>query len=429
MLQNGLTEAACYRYYKPTTPSLILEDFGIDTKEYMNIDMSHVPNYNRRRKSPFRGKMRASQTSKVDVTDTTDESSSGGGTLPSSSPPPPQDNVNTNSNGGHHNGVMTFDLKEGKDTESDLLTSAAQVAVTRRSFQKEDTIPEVEEEGQGSLNNNKRTDGEYLLQTVHRKLSRKNGSKYSRKSDRKSYPQKSSQLKETLNEMEKDEEAFIDYDNISAHSRESIDINSRINAYFDTLAKKHDETASSSCSTSLNSFDVSSSHDDLATSSMLSDTATSSRLSGWSTVSSDVSVTSRSLDTTAPLDTTEDSSDKFPTVKVLEDELLEMIDHELYGPYFDNKRFSQLTLSQFEDKTSKPSRDSLDSTRTMSDVAECDTPVRSARNSTASEYSEARGSMTDDFVVLPNTPAPTELETDNFGFPLALFGKVRRKNM
>ena len=462
MLQNGLKEAACYRYYKPTTPSLVLEDFGIDTKEYMNIDMSHVPNYNnRRRKAPPRDKFRGSQTSKgkVDVTDTTDESTVG--TLSS------QDNLNTNFNRGNNtvNSDLDIDGIQERDTESNLLTSAARATIYRRSLRRtngeqgsvspekhirfnsddEDLVSEHTLTEEKLQNNNVRTDStEQKIRELPsipnetrnngRKSSRNteilknNGSKQSRNTTSKQCNRLSRANLIENQKRAKPDQPRTDYDNISAHSSESIDVNARINAYFDTLAQKNYDSVSS-CSVSCDSFDVSS-RDEACTSSMLSDTGTSSRLSEWSMISSDVSISSRSLDVSA------DSYDMFPTVKVLEDELLEMIDQELYGPYFDDKRSTLSTtrtdscISQTS-SSSKPMRSSLNSTQSLTDEGTEyeSTPVGSARNSTDFEgdndrRESTRFSAAEDFVVLPNTPAPTELDIDNFGFPLALFGKV-----
>ncbi|XP_033639205.1 late secretory pathway protein AVL9 homolog [Asterias rubens] len=49
MLEHGLIEAASYKHYRPQTPTLELRDFGIDTKEYENVTMSHVPNYRKKK--------------------------------------------------------------------------------------------------------------------------------------------------------------------------------------------------------------------------------------------------------------------------------------------------------------------------------------------------------------------------------------------
>lgn len=49
MIQSGLTDAACPRFYQVKTPTLALEDFGIKTDDYFNIDMSHIPNYRQKR--------------------------------------------------------------------------------------------------------------------------------------------------------------------------------------------------------------------------------------------------------------------------------------------------------------------------------------------------------------------------------------------
>ena len=460
MLQNGLKEAACYRYYKPTTPSLVLEDFGIDTKEYMNIDMSHVPNYsNRRRKAPTRDKFRGSQTSKgkVDITDTTDESTVG--TLSS------QDNLNTNFNRGNSRVNSDIEGIEERDMESNLLTSAARATIDRRSFRKtngeqgspekhirfnsddEDLVSEHTLTEEKTQNNNVRTDSTNLkareLPSIpnetrndskrssrNTEILKNNSSKHSRNTTSKQCNRLSrANLKENQKKMKPDQPR-MDYDNISAHSSESVDVNARINAYFDTLAQKNYDSMSS-CSVSCDSFDVSS-RDEACTSSILSDTGTSSRLSEWSTISSDVSISSRSLDASR------DSYDMFPTVKVLEDELLEMIDQELYGPYFDDKRSTISTTHSDScmsrtSSSSKAMRSSLTSTQSLTDEGTEyeSTPVGSVRNSTdsdreslADKRASSRFSAAEDFVVLPNTPAPTELDIDNFGFPLALFGKV-----
>lgn len=45
MIQNGLADAACPRFYKVKSPTVSLEDFGIKTDDYFNVDMSNVPNY------------------------------------------------------------------------------------------------------------------------------------------------------------------------------------------------------------------------------------------------------------------------------------------------------------------------------------------------------------------------------------------------
>ena len=50
MLEHGLIEAASYKHYRPQTPILELTDFGIDTKEYEDVTMSHVPNYRKKKK-------------------------------------------------------------------------------------------------------------------------------------------------------------------------------------------------------------------------------------------------------------------------------------------------------------------------------------------------------------------------------------------
>ncbi|XP_022099015.1 late secretory pathway protein AVL9 homolog [Acanthaster planci] len=49
MVEHGLIEAASYKHYRPPTPSLELNDFGIDTKEYEDVKMSHVPNYRKKK--------------------------------------------------------------------------------------------------------------------------------------------------------------------------------------------------------------------------------------------------------------------------------------------------------------------------------------------------------------------------------------------
>ncbi|XP_038057280.1 late secretory pathway protein AVL9 homolog [Patiria miniata] len=50
MIEHGLVEAASYKHYRPPTPSLELNDFGIDTREYEDVKMSHVPNYRKKKR-------------------------------------------------------------------------------------------------------------------------------------------------------------------------------------------------------------------------------------------------------------------------------------------------------------------------------------------------------------------------------------------
>lgn len=469
MIQHGLTEAACYRYYKPTTPSLDLEDFGINTQEYMNIDMSHVPNYRRQKKAGTLSKdrMRASSTSKIDVTDTTDES----GRSQDNESGRSQDNLNTNVNRGHN--MLAEDLT--RDTESDMMNSAARASVTRRSHMGD---RHIHFDNGNSAMADDRTDMDSLSPMRFELTSRQQKQEQEQEQDttaatplcnsnkkltRHSFAVKSNAaytlsrnnpvssscsafdeakrrpyrypLNAKLKEEDEQEKPSLDWDRLSAHSNyssESADINSRINAYFDTLSKKHteqevedtDTATSSSCSASLNSLDMASSRD----------TRTSSHLSEWSVISSDITVSSQSS-----LDVTSDSNDMFPTVKVLEDELLEMIDNELYGPYFDTKRVSLPTINTLS-RTSQSLSKSLSNAPRNSrgvdsmqvrDVEEADTPSSSVRDSMEVDRDDGdpRVSITDDFVVLPGTPPDAELDCDKFGFPLALFGKVGRTDL
>ncbi|XP_071497067.1 late secretory pathway protein AVL9 homolog [Diadema antillarum] len=51
MIERGLDESACPRHYCPRISSIELQDYGIDTNEYLDVKMSHVPNYRRQKSS------------------------------------------------------------------------------------------------------------------------------------------------------------------------------------------------------------------------------------------------------------------------------------------------------------------------------------------------------------------------------------------
>ncbi|KAJ8025325.1 Late secretory pathway protein AVL9-like [Holothuria leucospilota] len=48
MIQSGMKDAACPRFYKIKTPTFTPEEFGIRTDDYFNVEMSHVPNYQKK---------------------------------------------------------------------------------------------------------------------------------------------------------------------------------------------------------------------------------------------------------------------------------------------------------------------------------------------------------------------------------------------
>lgn len=53
MIERGLEESACPRHYNPRISTIELQDYGINAEEYLDVNMSHVPNYDngQRRKS------------------------------------------------------------------------------------------------------------------------------------------------------------------------------------------------------------------------------------------------------------------------------------------------------------------------------------------------------------------------------------------
>ncbi|XP_041478563.1 late secretory pathway protein AVL9 homolog [Lytechinus variegatus] len=45
MIERGLEKSACPKHYNPRISSIELTDYGINTDEYLDVKMSHVPNY------------------------------------------------------------------------------------------------------------------------------------------------------------------------------------------------------------------------------------------------------------------------------------------------------------------------------------------------------------------------------------------------